>query len=270
VLMIMVKTVLGLGGAYLLMVGFVALMQRGMIYHPDTTRTRPDEAGLPEMVPVPLKTADGWISTSWYAPPKTAGRPTIVFFHGNSGTLADRAHKARAFLDAGFGVLLVEYRGYGGNAGRPSEQGLYADGEAAVGWLTAQGVPARRLVLYGESLGSGVAMEMAIRRQTMTLVLEAPFTALADLAPAYVLPPLAHLLTWDRYDNLIKAASLRMPLLVVHGDRDDVVPVAMGHAVLNAAGTAKEGLFLPAAGHNDLWEHGAGKRIIDFISRHAL
>ncbi len=267
--MSMVKTLLGLGGAYLLMVGFVTLMQRGMIDHHDTTRTRPDAAGLPEMVPVSLKTADGWISTSWYAPPKTAGRPTIVFFHGNSGTLADRAHKARAFLDAGFGVLLVEYRGYGGNAGRPSEQGLYADGEAAVGWLTGQGVPARRVVLYGESLGSGVAMEMAIRRHVMMVVLECPFTSLADLAPAYVLPSLAHLLTRDRYENLIKASSLRMPLLVVHGERDDLVPATMGHAVLNAAHTVKEGLFLPQAGHNDLWEHGAGKRIIDFISRHA-
>ncbi|WP_231849098.1 alpha/beta hydrolase [Paramagnetospirillum magneticum] len=265
--MIMVKTVLGLGGVYLLLVGFVALMQRGMIYHPGTTRTRPDEAGLPEMVPVALKSADGWIATSWYAPPKIPGRPTIVFFHGNSGTLADRAHKARAFLDAGFGVLLAEYRGFAGNAGRPSEQGLYADAEAAVRWLTGQGVPSRRLVLYGESLGSGVAMEMAMRHDIMMLVLESPFTSLADLAPAYVLPPLAQMLTRDRYDNLLKAASLRVPLLVVHGDKDQLVPVTMGHAVLNAADSVKEGLFLPEAGHNNLWEHGAGKRVIDFISR---
>lgn len=268
--MIMVKTVLGLGGVYLLLVGFVALTQRSMIYHPDATRTRPDEAGLPEMVPVQIKSADGWIATSWYAPPKTANRPTIVFFHGNSGTLADRAHKARAFLDAGFGVMLVGYRGYGGNAGHPSERGLYADAEAAVRWLTGQGVAARKLVLYGESLGSGIAMEMAIRREVMMVVLESPFTSLADMAPAYVLPPLAQLLTRDRYDNLYKATLLRVPLLVVHGDKDGLVPVSMGHAVLNAADTIKEGLFLPEAHHNDVWEHGAGKRIIDFISRRAL
>lgn len=266
----MMKTALGLGGIYLLLVILVALMQRSMIYHPDTTRTRPDEAGVPEMVPVPLKAPDGWIGTSWYASPKTPSRPTIVFFHGNSGTLADRAHKARAFLDAGFGVLLVGYRGYGGNAGRPSEKGLYADGEAAIRWLTGQGVPARRVVLYGESLGSGVAMEMAIRREVMMVVLECPFTSLADLAPPYVLPPLAQLFTWDRYENLIKAPSLRVPLLVVHGEKDELVPVTMGHAVLNAADTIKEGLFIPEAHHNDLWDHGAGKRIIDFISRRAL
>ncbi|WP_236686419.1 alpha/beta hydrolase [Paramagnetospirillum magnetotacticum] len=268
--MIMVKTVLGLGGVYLLLVGFVALMQRDMIYHPGKTRTRPDEAGLPEMVPVPIKSADGWIATSWYAAPRSPGRPTVVFFHGNSGTLADRAHKARAFLDAGMGVLLVEYRGYGGNAGRPSERGLYADAEAAMRWLIGQGVSSRRLVLYGESLGSGIAMEMAIRYEVMMVVLESPFTSLADLAPAYVLPPLAQLLTWDRYDNLIKAPSLRVPLLVVHGGKDTLVPVIMGHAVLNAADTIKEGLFLPEAGHNDLWEHGASKKILDFIARRAL
>ena len=145
-----------------------------------------------------------------------------------------------------------------------------ANAEAAIRWLTGQGVPARKLVLYGESLGSGIAMEMAIRREVMMVVLESPFTSLADMAPAYVLPPLAQLLTRDRYDNLIKAPSLRVPLLVVHGDKDGLVPVSMGHAVLNAADTIKEGLFLPEAHHNDLWEHGAGPRIIDFISRRKL
>jgi uncharacterized protein len=267
VLLIMMKTFLGLGGAYLLMVVFVALNQRAMIYHPDTTRTRPDEVDLPEMVPVPIRSADGWIATSWYAPPKNPSRPTIVLFHGNGGSLAGRAFKARLFLDAGYGVFLAEYRGYGGNAGRPSEAGLYADAEAVMRWLTGQGMPLRRLVLYGESLGSGVAMEMATRHAVAALVLECPFTSIPDLAPAYILPPLAQLMVVDRYENLIKAHGIRMPLLVVHGERDGLVPVAMGHAVLNAADTEKEGVFIPQGGHNDLWDYGAGKRVVEFLSR---
>lgn len=266
-LAIMVKALLGLGGAYLLLVGVVALTQRGMIYHPGTARVRPDEAGVPEMIPVPVRAADGWIATGWYAPAPAPDRPVVLLFHGNSGTLADRAHKARGFMDAGFGVFLAGYRGYGGNAGSPSEAGLYADAEAALGWLAGQGVSPRRLALYGESLGSGVAMEMALRHPVGAVVLECPFTALADLAPPYILPPLAQLLTRDRFDNLVKAPSLRAPLMVLHGGRDTLVPVAMGHAVLNAADVPKEGVFVPEAGHNDLWDHGVGRRAVDFISR---
>ncbi|MBI3444790.1 MAG: alpha/beta hydrolase [Magnetospirillum sp.] len=239
-----------------------------MIYHPGTTRTQPDEAGVPEMIPVPLKAADGWIATSWYAPPKNPQRgTTIVLFHGNAGTLAGRAFKARAFLDAGYGVFLAEYRGYGGNSGSPSEKGLYADADAVLRWLIGQGVPQSRLILYGESLGSGVAMEMATRMEPMMVVLECPFTSLPDLAPAYVVPPLAQLLMVDRFDNLSKVRRLKAPLLVVHGDQDPLVPVAMGHALLAAADTIKEGAFLPQGQHNDLWDHGAGPRILDFIAR---
>lgn len=263
----MAKTFLGLGVGYLLMVLLVAINQRSMIYHPGSTRTRPEDADVPEMVPVPIRSADGWIATSWYAPPKNPSRATIVIFHGNGGTLADRAFKARLFLDAGYGVFLAEYRGYGGNAGSPSEKGLYADADAAMRWLTGQGVPLRRLVLYGESLGAGVAMEMAIRYAVSALVLECPFTSVPDLAPGYVLPPLAQLLVVDRYENLVKAPGLRMPLLVIHGEQDPLVPVVMGHAVLNAAGAEKEGVFLPQGAHNDLWDYGAGKRALDFLAR---
>lgn len=266
-LAIMVKTLLGLGGAYLLLIGVVALTQRSMIYHPGTARLRPDEAGVPEMIPVPVRATDGGIVTGWYAPARRPDRPVVVLFHGNSGTLADRAHKARVFLDAGFGVYLAGYRGFAGNAGQPSEAGLYADSEAALGWLAGQGVAAHRLALYGESLGSGIAMEMALRHPVGVVVLECPFTSVADLAPAYILPPLAQLLTRDRFDNLVKAPSLRAPLLVLHGGRDSLVPAFMGHAVLNAAGEPKEGLFIAEAGHNDLWDHGAGRRVVDFISR---
>ncbi|CAA7627508.1 alpha/beta hydrolase [Magnetospirillum sp. SS-4] len=258
---------LALGGLYLLLLVLMALFQRGMIYHPDPKRGDPAEAGVPEMVPVPLRADDGWPVAGWYAPPRIPGKPTVVFFHGNSGTIASRAFKARVLLDAGYGVFLAEYRGYGGSPGSPSETGLYADGRAVVSWLTARGIPASRIVLYGESLGSGVAMEMTRLIEPMMVVLECPFTSLPDLAPSYVIPGLAHMLMADRYDNLAKIRDLKAPLLIVHGDRDETIPVAQGRALLKAADTIKHGVFLPDAHHNDLWDHGADNHILDFLSR---
>lgn len=266
--MIMLEAVLTSGGLYLLLIGVVALGQRGMIYHPDPTRSDPVESGVPEMIPVPLRADDGSPISGWYAPPRNPAKPTVVFFHGNSGTIGSRAFKARMLLDDGHGVFMVEYRGYGGNPGRPSEAGLYADGRAAIRWLISRGVGASRLVLYGESLGSGVALEMTRLIQPMLVVLECPFTALADLAPPYILPSLARTLMVDRFDNLSKMPGLTAPLLVVHGDQDETVPVAMGRALLNAAEkTIADGVFLPSGHHNDLWDHGAGEKILDFIRR---
>ncbi|TAN62626.1 MAG: alpha/beta hydrolase [Magnetospirillum sp.] len=264
---IVLEAVLAFGGLYMVLIGAVALGQRGMIYHPDPVRSDPVEAGVPEMVPVPLRADDGWPVGGWYAPPRNPAKATVVFFHGNSGTVGSRAFKARALLDDGYGVFLLEYRGYGGSPGSPSEKGLYADGRAAIQWLVGRGVPASRLVLYGESLGSGVAMEMTRLIEPMMVVLECPFTTLPDLAPPYILPVLARAFMVDRFDNLSKVPRLTVPLLVVHGDHDETVPVAMGHALLHAADTIKEGVFLPAARHNDLWDHGAGERILDFIRR---
>lgn len=262
------ETLGAFAGGYLLLVGGIAVFQRDMIYHPGTERVEPAAAGLPEMVTVTVRTGDGLSITGWYAPPGNAHHPTIVLFHGNAGTLAHRARKARTFLDAGYGVYLAGYRGYGGNPGKPSEDGLYADARAALAWLTERGVPASRLVLYGESLGTGVAVHMAGEFANLAaIVLEAPFTRLPELAPAYVLPPVADALMVDRYDNRAKIGRVAAPLLIVHGEHDGVVPIAMGRELLAVAPAGKEGVFLAAAGHNDVWDLGGGEAALDFIAR---
>jgi uncharacterized protein len=264
---IVLEALLAFGGLYLLLIAAVALGQRSMIYHPDPTRSDPVEAGVPEMVPVPLRADDGWPVTGWYAPPRSGAKPTVVFFHGNSGTIGSRAFKARILLDAGYGVFLVEYRGYGGNSGSPSEKGLYADGRAVIQWLISRGIPASRLVLYGESLGSGIALEMTRMIEPLAVVLECPFTALADLAPPYIIPALARAFMVDRFDNLSKIGALKAPLLVVHGELDETVPVAMGRALLTATETVTQGAFLAHGHHNDLWDNGAGAEVLEFIRR---
>jgi fermentation-respiration switch protein FrsA (DUF1100 family) len=257
------------GGYVLLLLG-LAFLQRDMIYHPGKQRVLPDEVGLAEMVPVPLKAADGWIVTSWYAPPREPRFPTIVFFHGNAGTNADRALKARILLDAGYGVFLAEYRGFGGNPGRPTEKGITADAMAAMSWLVTRGIPVTHLALYGESLGSGVATRMAVAfPDVAALVLEAPFTRLPDMAPPVLPTALADLLMLDKYDNLARVPKLAMPLLIVHGERDSLVPPSMGRRLLAATDTIKESAFLPNAGHNDIWQQGGDTVVLDFLARRA-
>lgn len=250
--------------------GALSDFQRDLIYFPGTMRVDPAEAGVADMTAIAITGTDGLSLESWYGQPR-AGRPVVALFHGNAGTIAHRAFKARWLLDAGFGVLLVGYRGYGGNRGSPSESGLYADARAALGWLAQQGHADADIVLYGESLGTGVAVQMATERAAGALVLEAPFTRLPDLVPnlmsGYGLPGLADWLLPDRYDNLAKIRGLDLPVLILHGHQDGVVPVAMGRTLCEAAGAGCEAMFVPQAGHNDLWDHGAGPAIVDFLGR---
>lgn len=255
-----------LAGGYALLLGGLTVFQRDMIYHPGSSLPSPEEAGVPEMVSVPVRTTDNLVVSGWYAPPARSGAETIVYCHGNARTLAHRAHKARLLLDAGYGVMLVGYRGYGGNPGRPSEEGLYADTRAALGWLMGRGTHAERLVLYGESLGTGVAAQMAAEQPDIAaVVLEAPFTRLADLAPPYLLPGLAPALLLDQYDTLSKLPSIRHPMLVLHGEMDGVVPVAMGRKLVERAHGRAHGHFIPGGGHNNLWDMGAGEAVLAFL-----
>lgn len=256
-----------LAGGYVVLVGGMAVFQRDMIYSPGQMAGHPAEAGVPEMVPVPVRSADNLLITGWYAPPKRPFGTTVVFFHGNSGTLSNRASKAREFLDAGFGVFLAGYRGFGGNNGRPTEKGLYADARAALVWLGARGVELRRVALYGESLGTGVAVQMATEFAVGAIVLEAPYTRLPDLAPAVIPQGIASMLMVDRFDSLAKILSVQAPVLVIHGDADDVVPIDLGRRLFEAAGPDKEGIFVREGGHSDLWQRGAGKAVIDFLER---
>ncbi|MGH6933121.1 MAG: alpha/beta hydrolase, partial [Dongiaceae bacterium] len=177
-------TILGVAIAtYLGVLVLLFLFQRQLIFVPNRNTPSLREAGLDGlMTEIRLKTADGLDLLAWYRPPASESDPVLVFFHGNAGHIGHRAYRLPPFLESGFGILLVEYRGYGGNPGRPSEQGFDADGRAALDYLADQGIAVGRLVLYGESLGSGVAARMASERGCGALILEAPYTSLADVA----------------------------------------------------------------------------------------
>ncbi len=185
-----------------------------------------------------------WISSG------VSGAKVVVFFHGNAESAAQNLPLARALSSEGVDVVLAEYRGYGGEPGRPDETGLYADGTALLGALEREGVTRDRLVLVGRSLGTGVAVEMALRFPPSLLILVSPYTSLTDLGRSLI-GPLAPLLVPDRFDNLGKIARLTCPVVILHGTKDDVIPFRMGEK-LAAAG--KNVRFLPLEGrtHNDI------------------
>ncbi|MEE2980068.1 MAG: alpha/beta hydrolase [Pseudomonadota bacterium] len=252
---------------YALFSGIMFVAQRRMMYHPDTSTPNLDQAGVSDMAAVTVTTADGLNLTAWHRPPTRDGAPTLVYFHGNAGHIGHRGSKARPYLDAGYGVMLASWRGYGGNPGSPTEDGFYDDARAALDFLAAAGVPANRVVVYGESIGSGPAVQVATERDIGALVLEAPLTSAANVAQRHYWYLPAQYLVLDRFNSIAKLDRIEAPLFIVHGGRDSVVPIDMSHSLLAAAAEPKDAQFFPGATHNDLYDHGADDAIIAFLEK---
>ena len=252
--------------AYGALVGGLYLFQRQLLYFPD--KAHPELLGLEKLGvrEVTLTTEDGLSLLSWYLPARPE-RPVIAYFHGNGGHIGYRAERLLRFARQGYGGLMAEYRGYGGNPGTPSEAGFYADGRAALGFLDREGVAPNRLVLYGESLGSGVAVALAVQHDIAALVLEAPFTSVAEVAQCHFPYVPASRMVTDRFDSLSRIGNVKAPILVLHGERDRVVPLRFGHALFDAASEPKEFWTAPAAGHENLTQYGAFEAVADFLNR---
>jgi uncharacterized protein len=238
--------------------GFVALMyvaQRSLMYHPERLRTPPAAAGLSDAEEFVLDTADGEKVIVWTVPPK-AGKPLILYFHGNGGALRHRVDRFRAWAQDGAGLVALSYRGYGGSTGSPSEAGLIADAETAYAFAAAR-MPPQRIVVFGESLGSGVAVALAATHRIGGLVREAPFTSAADVgAAAYWYLPV-RLLMKDPFHSDTRIGRVTAPLLVLHGARDGVVPIAQGERLFLLANEPKRFVRFAEGGHNDLDRYGA-------------
>jgi hypothetical protein len=213
------------------------------------------QAPFPEVGPgegwgvVRYETADGGGLAGAFFPPPSGDRPVLIYFHGNAEAAAHNLPLAELLHARAFGVFLTEYRGYGGLGGSPSEEGLYADGEATLAELGRLGVPVERIVLVGRSLGSGVAVELAVRHRVAALVLVSAYTSIVDMGRT-VAGPIAPLVIRDRFDSLSKIARVASPVVLLHGTRDDVVPVAMGRR-LAAARPGSRWVEVPEATHND-------------------
>ena len=252
--------------AYAALIGGLYLFQRQLLYLPD--RNRPELLGLEQLGvrETMLSTEDGLSLLSWYLQGHP-GRPVIAYFHGNGGHIGYRTERLLRFAREGYGVLMAEYRGYGANPGTPTEAGFYMDGRAALAFLDGERVAQNRLVLYGESLGSGVAVMLATEHEIAGLILEAPFTSVAEVAQCHFPYVPASRMVTDRFDSLLRVGRVKAPILVLHGERDRVVPVRYGRALLEAAPEPKEGWFAPEAGHEDLARYGSLDAVVAFIER---
>jgi fermentation-respiration switch protein FrsA (DUF1100 family) len=250
-------------------VGFLLLLytsQRRIVFRPDATAADLAAAGLAEqMTEIAIKTRDGLTLTSWWAPPVRSDRRTIVYLHGNAGHRGSRADRIRDYLGAGYGVLLVGYRGYGGNPGAPSEPGLYDDARANLAFLAAQNLRPEHIVLFGESLGTAVAIQMATEFPILALVLEAPLASV--LHSARVRYPLFafDFLVRDKFNSVAKIGRVKVPLLLVHGEKDRTTSVRFGRMIYDAANEPKKAHFIAEAGHNDLMQHGMATAVTTFL-----
>lgn len=242
--------------------------QRDLMYFPDASpRVPPSYYEMLEGVQeVSFTTADGLTLAAWYAP-APENRATVVMFHGNGGSLRGERYRLKRFKDEQMGALLVAYRGYSGNAGTPNEEGLYADARAALDWLEASGVASASIVLYGISLGTGVATKMAAERQFAAVVLEAPYTSTVDVAAfRFPIVPVAWLMH-DRFESLARIGEITEPLLIMHGDRDYVIPQRFGRRLFDAANQPKEGFWPAGLGHDDIFDNGGFDTALAFIRR---
>ncbi len=225
-------------------------LERALLYFPDRVRVLPAAVGLVGVEEHVIPTPDGERLVAWYGRAEP-GKPTILYFHGNAGSLVNRAERMAHHLSSGRGMLIMAYRGYAGSSGRPSEAANMADAMLAYEFLVRDGVAPRDIILYGESLGSGIAVRLAAEKEVAGVILDAPYTAIVDVAArAYPFLPV-RLLMKDRYESMPFLPALKCPLLVLHGEQDRIVPVEMGRAVYAAAPGPKQLATFPGAGHSD-------------------
>jgi uncharacterized protein len=263
--MIILKWIVLLGaGGYIAGVAALYFGQRVLLYLPWPMRISPAAAGLPEAEEVALTTSDGERVIAWHVSPRP-DRPVVIYFHGNAETIANRVDRHRALIATGAGLLAISYRGYMGSTGRPTEQGLLHDAEAAYAFAASHH-PTEQIVLWGHSLGSGVAVALAATRPVAKLILEAPFTSTADVAQRmFPLVPVRRLMH-DQFRSDQRIAAVTASILILHGARDIVVPIALGERLYQLAREPKRFVRYPQGGHDDLDDYGAGIEARRFIS----
>ena len=233
---------------YLIILLSLFFFQRSLLYHPNVNNYFNDRLKV-NIEEVQIKTSDNINLLGWFHKKDLNRFKTIVYFHGNAGKLENRIHKLNHFKDIDVNFLIISWRGFSGNSGKPTERGLYEDGKSTIDWLKNIGLSDKDIVLYGESLGTGIATHIAQNRKFAGLVLETPFTSMVDAAKnVYPYIPVGILLK-DRYENEKKIKHINIPVLVMHGEADQIVPFKMGKKIYEIANKPKYSYFTKYDNH---------------------
>jgi len=253
--------------AYLLVSIALYVFQRRLQYFPTTNYLTPEDVGLSGIEEITVKTKYTKKLLAWYAPAPT-GRPTIIYYHGNGGSLATRAGRIEFLREQGYGVLMTTYRGYSGSSGSPAEFPIKMDALYFYHWLQARGVKEHDIVIYGESLGTGVAVATAVNHHPGAVILEAPYSSAVDVgASRFPWLPVRWTMK-DRYESEKMINEITAPVFMVHGELDQVIPIRFAKKLFAVASQPKEAVWLRDAEHNDLYSKGAFDLIARFIERH--
>ena len=233
---------------YFLVLVFLYFYQRNLLYHPNENNYSEDKISV-DIENVRIKTSDNIELLGWYHEKNLKDFKTLIFFHGNAGSLENRIHKLNHFRDMNINFLIIAWRGFSGNNGNPSEQGLYEDGKSAIDWLIKKGVSEKNLILYGESLGTGVATHLAQNKNFAGVILETPFTSMIDAAKKFYPYIPVKLLLKDKFENYKKIKNINLPILIMHGEADQLVPFSMGKKIYEIANEPKYSYFTKYDNH---------------------
>jgi hypothetical protein len=227
---------------YVLILVFIYLNQRNLLYHPAENNYLDDK--------IEFNYEEIWIDTekdiklkSWLIKKDLKRYKTLIFFHGNAGNLFNRVHKLNELNKLNINILIISWRGFSGNSGKPTEKNLYTDAKLSIEWLNSLGVSNDKIILYGESLGTGVAVELAQKNAFSGVILESPFTSIAKAAKIYYPYLPINLLLKDRYDSIDKIDKITKPVLIMHGMKDNIVPHEMGVMLFQKANYPKYSYF---------------------------
>ena len=260
-------SLLSLLAVYLLVLLFIYFTQRNLLYHPGDNNYLDDKVQF-NYKEILIEVDQDIKLKSWLIEKDLKKYKTLVFFHGNAGNLFNRVHKLNELHKLDINILIISWRGFSGNSGNPTEKNLYQDAQKSIEWLNSKGIESKKIILYGESLGTGVAVELAQKNIFNSIILESPFTSMVKTAKIYYPYLPVNLLLKDKYDSINKIHKITKPILIMHGMKDDLVPYIMSVELFNKANEPKYSFFPKNDNHMMDFNDELLNKIRLFIQQH--